>query len=106
MSQLKQALGNHQQAQDNPPELADDFEWITIPDEVFAFNANHSEVLTSWKGSLNIKRHRKEYVEDFKCQFSDFNLEDKVSEQLGGIVRPPIVEVYAKKGRKGNVQNG
>ena len=35
-------------------------------------------------------------------QFPTFHLEDKVDLELRGIVRPPIIYTYKRKGRKGN----
>ena len=41
-----------------------------------------------------------------KQQFPNFHLEDKVNLEARGVVRPPIIHQYKRKGRKVNTQEG
>lgn len=65
VSQLKKALGNHPIAQEGPPILTENFEWVVTPAEVFAANQEYSKILVGWKG---LPEHEAtwEKVEDFK----------------------------------------
>lgn len=100
VSQLKKALGNLQAVQTDPLVLTDDFEWIAIPSDIYAASPDYTEVLVEWKG-LPEQEATWEKTEDFKKPFPDFNLEDKVFKQVGSDVRPPGLQVYLRRGKKG-----
>lgn len=53
-----------------------------------------------WKG-LPAHEATWEIFDDFKQQFPDFHLEDKVVLEGESSVRPPIILTYSRKGNKG-----
>lgn len=82
VSQLKNALGRSHEMQSSPPTLSDMYEWIAIPQEVFAYQKNAVtgvwEALISWHGTAADEATWEE-LDDFRCQFPEFHLEDKVN---------------------------
>lgn len=81
MSQSKKALGQHHEVQPLAPNLSNLFEWVTEPTEASRYRRIPTtgiwEVLMGWKGLLEHDATWK-VAEDFKQQFPNFHLEDKV----------------------------
>ena len=62
-----------------------------------------NEWLIKWIGVLDSEATW-EPVYQINQQFPSFHLKDKVNLELRGIVRPPIVHTYKRRGKKVNVQ--
>lgn len=82
VSQLKQAIGSNVDIQTDPPMFTDNFEWAAEPVDIMAYRKREGsgewELLVQWKG-LPEHEGTWELLEDFRQQFPDFPLEDKVS---------------------------
>ena len=80
VSQLRRALGNADRSQPLQPFLDADLEWLVEPDSVLDFRNSSlgPEVLIKWKG-LPTFEATWELTQLIKCQFLEFNLEDKVA---------------------------
>ena len=105
VSVLRAALGPNQQATKLPPGLTAELEWVLKPEEVLDFcPGTHKappQALIKW---ANIPAFEATW-EDFPViqeHFPDFHLEDKVRLRGGGIDRPPVSYVYARRGRESN----
>ncbi|KAA0062227.1 Transposon Ty3-I Gag-Pol polyprotein [Cucumis melo var. makuwa] len=105
VSQLKRALGDHTQVQQLDFYLTENHEWMTQPDEVYGYRKNPNtkdwEVLISWKG-LPPHEATWEDCNDFKHQFPDFHLEDKVDLEEESSVKPPILFTYNRRTNRRN----
>ncbi|TYK00065.1 transposon Tf2-1 polyprotein isoform X1 [Cucumis melo var. makuwa] len=81
VSQLKRALGDHTRLQQLDSYLTKNHKWMTQPDKVYGYRKNPNtkdwEVLISWK-RLPPHEATWENCNDFKHQFPDFHLKDKV----------------------------
>ena len=92
VSQLKRALGNHQQVHQLVHFINEKHEWLTLPEEIYGYRKNPATkdwvVLVSWKG-LSPHEATWEDCNDFRQQFPDFHLEDEVDLEESD-VRPPI----------------
>ncbi|KAA0057268.1 Ty3/gypsy retrotransposon protein [Cucumis melo var. makuwa] len=97
VSQLKKAVGNIKETQRLDPYVNECHEWITQPEEVYAYRKNQAtkewEVLVSWKG-LPPHEATWENCADLKVQFPEFHLEDKVDLEEESDARPPILFTY------------
>ncbi|KAA0051188.1 ty3-gypsy retroelement transposase [Cucumis melo var. makuwa] len=102
VSQLKRALGDHTQVQQLDSYLTENHEWMTQLDEVYRYrknpNTNDWEVLISWKG-LPPHEATWEDCNDFKHQFPDFHLEEKVDLEEESSVKPPILFTYNRRNK-------
>ena len=100
MCQLKRALGNHQQVHQLVPFINEKHEWLTLPEEIYGYRKNLAtkgwEVLINWKG-LPPHEATWEDCNDFRQQFPDFHLEDKVDLEEESDARPPILFKYSRK---------
>ncbi|TYK02035.1 peroxidase 64 [Cucumis melo var. makuwa] len=105
VSHLKRALGDHTQVQQLDSYLTENHEWMTQSDEVYGYKKNSNtkdwEVLISWKG-LPPHEATWEDCNDFKHQFSDFHLEDKVDLEEESNVKPPILFTYNRRNNRRN----
>ncbi|KAA0050226.1 transposon Tf2-1 polyprotein isoform X1 [Cucumis melo var. makuwa] len=105
ISQLKLKLGKQQNVQHQQPILTKDFELQLWPKTVLDIRWNKelgaNEWLVKWKG-LDDSEATWETVYLMNQQFPTFHLEDKVNLEPRGIVKPPIINVYERKGRKVN----
>ncbi|XP_050939335.1 uncharacterized protein LOC127148944 [Cucumis melo] len=103
--QLKRVLGDHTQVQQLDSYLTENHEWMTQPDEVYGYrknpNTNDWEVLISWKG-LPPHEATWEDCNDFKHQFPDFHLEEKVDLEEESSVKPPILFTYNRRNNRRN----
>ena len=109
ISQLKLKLGKIQHIQHLPPALTEDFELQVEPEAVLGVRWNSemgaNDWLVKWKG-LHDSEATWESVYAMNQQYPSFHLEDKVSFEPDGIVRPPIIHTYKRKGKKMMVQEG
>lgn len=107
VSQLKRKLGQQQQTQLLAPKLTKEFELQLNPETVLGIRWSKelgaNEWLIKWK-NLPKTEATWESVYLMNQQFPDFHLEDKVNPEARGVVRPPIIHQYKRKGRKVNVQ--
>lgn len=103
VSQLKKALGEWEHSQSRPLALTENFEWKVELEDVFGMRWNtekeREEWLVKWQDRPFCDATWEE-AEVIKRQFLDFHLEDKVSLPAGGIVRPPIMKTYERRGKK------
>ncbi|KAL4035233.1 hypothetical protein IC575_003914 [Cucumis melo] len=109
VSQLKKAIGNIKEAQSLDPFINESHEWITQPEEIYAYRRNQTtkewEALVQWKGLPPHEATWENYA-DLKVQFPEFHLEDKVDLEEESDARPPILFTYNRrkkdKGTRGN----
>ncbi|KAL0539505.1 hypothetical protein IC582_023720 [Cucumis melo] len=106
VSQLKLKMGNSHQVQHMPPALTEEFELQVEPEAVLGIRWNTdigaNEWLIKWKG-LSDSEATWEPVGAMNQQYPSFHLEDKVNFEPTGIVRPPIINTYRRRGRKSNI---
>ncbi|KAA0063300.1 Ty3/gypsy retrotransposon protein [Cucumis melo var. makuwa] len=109
VSQLKKAIGNIKEVQPLDPYVNECHEWITQPEEIYAYRKNQAtkewEALVHWKGLPPHEATWENYA-DLKVQFPEFHLEDKVDLEEESDARPPILFTYNRrkkdKGTRGN----
>ena len=105
ISQLKLKLGKQKVVQQQQPMLTTDFELQLWPEQVLGIRWNKelgaNEWLVKWK-NLPETEATWEAVYQMNQQFPTFHLEDKVNLEPRGVVRPPIIHTYVRKGKKGN----
>ena len=91
--------------QQQQPMLTTDFELQLWPEQVLGIRWNKelgaNEWLVKWK-NLPETEATWEAVYQMNQQFPTFHLEDKVNLEPRGVVRPPIIHTYVRKGKKGN----
>ncbi|TYK09688.1 Retrotransposable element Tf2 [Cucumis melo var. makuwa] len=108
ISQLKLKLGKQHTIQAQQPKLTAEFELQLWPETVLGIRwspeLGANEWLVKWKG-LPDSEATWESVYSMNQQFPSFHLEDKVILEPRGIVRPPIINVYKRKGKKGITQD-
>ena len=110
VSQLKLKLGKQHVVQQQQPILTEDFELQLWPENVLGIRWNKelggNEWLIKWK-NLPDSEATWESVYLLNQQFPQFHLEDKVNLEPRGIVRPPIIHTYQRRGRKviGQINN-
>ncbi|TYK15071.1 Ty3/gypsy retrotransposon protein [Cucumis melo var. makuwa] len=108
ISQLKLKLGNQHNVQIQQPQLTAEFELQLWPETVLGIRwspeLGANEWLVKWKG-LPDSEATWESVYSMNQQFPSFHLEDKVILEPRGIVRPPIINVYKRRGKKGKLQD-
>ena len=96
-----------QHIQHLPPALTEEFELQVEPKAVLGVHWNNeigaNDWLVKWKG-LHDCETTWVSIYAMNQKYPLFHLEDKVSFELGGIVRPPIIHTYKCKGKKGNAQ--
>ena len=101
ISQLKLKLGSQQAVQHQQPRLTEEFELQLWPETVLGVRWNRelggNEWLIKWKG-LPDSETTWESVFQMNQQFPDLHLEDKVNLEPRGIVRPPIIHTYKRRG--------
>lgn len=107
VSQLKKVLGADHQSQviPNLPILTEEFEWLLQPEAVLGVRWNPTHKENEWLVQWQYHQPHEatwESAELMQRQFPSFHLEDKVVFQPGGIVRPPIVRTYKRKGGRGS----
>ncbi|KAA0051639.1 uncharacterized protein E6C27_scaffold47592G00010 [Cucumis melo var. makuwa] len=99
-------MGNSHQVQHMPPALTEEFELQVEPEAVLGIRWNTdigaNEWLIKWKG-LSDSEATWEPVGAMNQQYPSFHLEDKVNFEPTGIVRPPIINTYRRRGRKSNI---
>ena len=107
VSQLKKMVGDEIEAVTIPPQLTEEGELITEPEAVFNTRKHpvtgQQEVLIKWKG-LPAFDSSWEWRQVIEGQFPDFDLEDKVNFNGGGIdtyaaTHPPVIYQYQRKGK-------
>ena len=107
ISQLKLKLGKTHVVQIQQPVLTEEFELQLQPETVLGIRWNKdlgaNEWLVKWK-ELPENEATWEAVYQMNQQFPTFHLEDKVNLEPRGIVRPPIIHTYRRKGRKVTAQ--
>uniref|UniRef100_A0A803PV97 Chromo domain-containing protein n=1 Tax=Cannabis sativa TaxID=3483 RepID=A0A803PV97_CANSA len=107
VSQLRAALGPHQQSSQLPPSLTADLEWLLNPEDVLSIRpGTHKtppQALIKWENLPETEATWEDFAV-IQDQFPHFHLEDKVK-LVGGIDRPPLTYVYARRGKKGNMIN-
>ena len=90
------------------PGLTKDFELQLRPETVLGIRWNTklgaNEWLVKWK-ELPEAEATWEAVYQMNQQFPTFHLEDKVNLEPRGIVRPPIIHTYRRRGRKVTAQD-
>ncbi|KAA0044281.1 Ty3/gypsy retrotransposon protein [Cucumis melo var. makuwa] len=105
ISQLKPKLGNQQVVQCQHPMLTEDFELQLWPETVLGIRWSKelgaNEWLIKWQG-LPGSEATWESTYQMNQQFPSFHLEDKVNVEPRGIVRPPIIHTYKRRGRMVN----
>ena len=83
--------------------LTEEFELQLWPETVLEIRWNKelgaNEWLVKWKG-LPEAEATWESVFQINQQFPTFHLEDKVNLEPRGIVRPPIINTYKRRGKK------
>ncbi|KAA0065996.1 Transposon Ty3-G Gag-Pol polyprotein [Cucumis melo var. makuwa] len=108
ISQLKLKLGKQHTIQTQQPKLTAEFELQLWPETVLGIRwspeLGANEWLVKWKG-LPDSEATWESVYSMNQQFPSFHLEDKVILEPRSIVRPPIINVYKRKGKKGITQD-
>ncbi|KAA0057186.1 Transposon Ty3-G Gag-Pol polyprotein [Cucumis melo var. makuwa] len=108
ISQLKLKLGKQHTIQAQQPKLTAEFELQLWPETVLGIRwspeLGANEWLVKWKGLPNSEATW-ESVYSMNQQFPSFHLEDKVILEPQGIVRPPIINDYKRKGKKGITQD-
>ncbi|TYK23600.1 ty3-gypsy retroelement transposase [Cucumis melo var. makuwa] len=76
---------------------------MTQPEEVYGYRKNPNtkdwEVLISWKGLPPHEATWEDY-NDFKHQFPDFHLEDKVDLEEESSVKPPLLFTYNRRNKE------
>ena len=106
ISQLKLKLGQNQHVQHLQPALTKEFELQVEPKAVLGIRWNSdigaNEWLVKWKG-LHDSEATSESIYSLNQQCPSFR-SPKVSFAVDGIVRPPIIHTYKRRGRKGNNQ--
>ena len=105
ISQLKLKLGNQQVVQQQHPILTEDFElqlWLeTVLGICWNKELEANKWLVKWK-NLPESEATWKAVYQMNQQFPTFHLEDKVNLESKGIVRPPIIHTYLRRGRNEN----
>uniref|UniRef100_A0A803P5M9 Uncharacterized protein n=1 Tax=Cannabis sativa TaxID=3483 RepID=A0A803P5M9_CANSA len=103
VSLLRTALGPHQQASPLPPGLTDDLEWLLELNSLLAIHpGSHKtspQALIKWQHLPESEATWEDFVV-IRDQFPQFHLEDKVRFLAGGIDRPPLTYVYARRNKK------
>ncbi|KAA0065905.1 transposon Tf2-1 polyprotein isoform X1 [Cucumis melo var. makuwa] len=99
----EEGFRGHTQVQPIEPYLTETHEWMTQPEEVYGYRKNLKtmdwEVLISWKG-LPPHEATWEVCDDFKQQFPDFHLEDKVDLEEESSVKPPMLFTYNRRNKR------
>ncbi|XP_048627868.1 uncharacterized protein LOC125596911 [Brassica napus] len=108
VSQLKKLEGEVVDSVSIPPQLTEEGEMIAEPEAILGTRKNvisgQEEVLIKWKG-LPAFDSSWEWSNVIRAQYPNFDLEDKVNLVEGGIdtygiIKPPILYQYQRKGRK------
>lgn len=99
---MKKRIGGRIQVQKHPPALTERFEVQVEPEIILGvWNSELvvDEWLVKWK-NMTESEPMWELIYLMKQQFPDFHLKDKEEQFEGdGIVRPPIVFTYKRKGK-------
>ncbi|KAA0025655.1 Transposon Ty3-I Gag-Pol polyprotein [Cucumis melo var. makuwa] len=104
VSQLKRAVGDKHMIQPDISVISDQMELVVEPDHVSQLRWNDAErdweYLVHWKDQSSHEATWESYA-TLVNQFPDFHLGDKVALLHGGIARPPAMQVYHRKRKKG-----
>lgn len=96
-------LGEWQFTQSQGSIFIEDYEWEVELEEVLGLKWNTELNQEEWQDKLYCDATWEE-AEFIQKQFPSFHLEDKVSVNLGGIVRPPIIHKFERKGKNGKIE--